>query len=52
MKMKILAAATFVIISLPLTAHAQGTMRGAQEGASQPGPLPSISPNIDDVFSR
>lgn len=52
MKMKTLAVATFVIISLPLAAHAQGTMRGVQEGASQPAPSPPISPNIDDVFRQ
>ncbi|HLK84298.1 MAG TPA: hypothetical protein VKT99_22785 [Xanthobacteraceae bacterium] len=49
MKMKILAVATFVIVSLPLAAQAQGTSRGAGEGASQPAPTPPISPNVDDV---
>src|SRR5262247_2261725 len=34
MKMKILAVATFVLVSLPFVAHAQGTIRGAEEGAA------------------
>jgi hypothetical protein len=34
MKMKILAVATFVILSLPFAAQAQGTIRGAEEGAA------------------
>ena len=46
MKMKILAVATFVIVSLPFAAHAQGTMRGAEKGAAAgeraAGPLGAI----------
>src|SRR5260370_6772532 len=34
MKTKILAVATFVVVSLPFTAYAQGTFRGAEEGAA------------------
>jgi hypothetical protein len=34
MKMKILAVATFVVVSLPFAAYAQGTIRGAEEGAA------------------
>src|SRR5712671_2827677 len=34
MKMKILAVATFVVVSLPFAACAQGTFRGAEEGAA------------------
>ncbi len=34
MKMKTLAVATFVVVSLPLAAYAQGTLRGAEEGAA------------------
>lgn len=34
MKTKILAVATFVVVSLPLAAYAQGTVRGAEEGAA------------------
>ena len=34
MKMRILAVATFVVVSLPFAAHAQGTFRGAEEGAA------------------
>jgi Protein of unknown function (DUF1236) len=34
MKMKMLAVATFVVVSLPLAAYAQGTFRGAEEGAA------------------
>lgn len=34
MKTKILAIATFVVVSLPFAAHAQGTVRGAEEGAA------------------
>jgi predicted small secreted protein len=49
MKMTILAVAAFVIVSLPLAAHAQGTTRGAEEGSPQPAPSSSNSPNVDDV---
>ena len=46
MKMKILTVATFVIVSLPFAAHAQGTIRGAEEGAAAgeraAGPLGAI----------
>ena len=34
MKMKVLAVATFVVVSLPFAAYAQGTFRGAEEGAA------------------
>jgi hypothetical protein len=33
-KTKFLAAAIFTLASLPVTAHAQGTIRGAEEGAA------------------
>lgn len=49
MKMKILAVATFITVSFPLAAPAQGGNQGAEEGASQSAPSSSISPNIDDV---
>ena len=49
MKMKILAVATFVTMSLPFAAYPQGPIRGAEGGASRPVPSPSISPNVDDV---
>src|SRR5215468_5414130 len=46
MKMKILTVAAFVLVSLPLAAHAQGTVRGAEEGAAAgeraAGPLGAI----------
>src|SRR5215468_2715283 len=46
MKMKILTVATFVVVSLPIVAHAQGTIRGAEEGAAAgeraAGPLGAI----------
>ena len=34
MKMKIVAVATFVVVSLPFAVYAQGTIRGAEEGAA------------------
>src|SRR5258708_34625345 len=34
MKMKVLAVATFVVVSLPFAAYAQGTFRGAEEGTA------------------
>src|SRR5258708_39684977 len=34
MKMKILAVAAFVVVSLPFDAYPQGTFRGAEEGAA------------------
>src|SRR5712671_2324062 len=34
MKMKTLAVATFVVVSLPFAAYTQGTFRGAEEGAA------------------
>src|SRR6266851_8926664 len=34
MKMKILAVAAFVVVSLPFAAYPQGTFRGAEEGAA------------------
>ena len=46
MKMKTLAVATFVVVSLPFAAYAQGTIRGAEEGAAAgeraAGPLGAI----------
>ncbi len=38
MTMQILAVATFITVSLPLAAHAQGTIRGSEAGASAPSP--------------
>jgi hypothetical protein len=34
MKIKTFAVATFVLVSLPFAAYAQGTVRGAEEGAA------------------
>ncbi len=34
MKIKTLAVATFVVVSLPFAAYAQGTIRGSEEGAA------------------
>jgi Protein of unknown function (DUF1236) len=46
MKIKFLPVAAFVLVSLPLAAHAQGTLRGAEEGAAAgdraAGPLGAI----------
>ena len=46
MKMKFLPAVAVVLVSLPLAAHAQGTVRGAEEGAAAgeraAGPLGAI----------
>ena len=46
MKMKCLPVVAFVLVSLPLVAHAQGPIRGAQEGAAAgeraAGPLGAI----------
>jgi hypothetical protein len=45
-KTKFLAAAIFTLVSLPVTAYAQGTIRGAEEGAAAgdraAGPLGAI----------
>jgi hypothetical protein len=46
MKIKTLAVATFVVVSLPLAAYAQGTIRGAEDGAAAgdraAGPLGAV----------
>jgi hypothetical protein len=46
MKRKILAVATFVVVSLPFAAYAQGTVRGAEQGAAAgdraAGPLGAV----------
>jgi hypothetical protein len=46
MKIKFLPVAAFVLVSLPFAAHAQGTIRGAEEGAAAgdraAGPLGAI----------
>jgi len=46
MKIKFLPVAAFVLVSLPFAAHAQGTFRGAEEGAAAgeraAGPLGAI----------
>lgn len=43
MKMKVLAVAAFVIVSLPLAGQAQETTRGGKEGASPAAPSPTLS---------
>jgi hypothetical protein len=34
MKIKTLAVVSFVVVNLPFTTYAQGTVRGAEEGAA------------------
>ena len=60
MKIKTFAVATFIVVSLPFAAHAQGTIRGAEEGAAimrlfngpLQRPIRPLDPTLDEQSWR